>query len=144
MKFLILFFLSFSVLAGPSETDCKYYLEIENSYKCGPRGYLLNFGHRLCEKYLRGEPHSRPAVQEWFPKVRYCLQDFISRGTFFDCADLRKQALDSHVGCYKTTGFCELSGKDERQILRMTSGDLFRPSVLSLAIRVKSECAEGN
>ena len=140
MKFLLLILISLNAFAGPSETDCRFYLEVEESFKCGPRGYLLNFGHRLCEKYLRAEPHARSAVQLWFPKVRFCLQDFISTGTFLNCDDLRKQALDSHVGCYKSTGFCELSGKDERQILRMTGGDVFRPSVLSLAFKVKSAC----
>ena len=140
MRFLLLLLISFSALAAPSETDCRYYLEVEKHFKCGPRGYLLNFGHRLCEKYLRSEPHARPAVQTWFPKVRYCLQDFIAHGSFTNCSDLKEQALESHIGCYVSTGFCELSGKDERQLLRMTSGDLFRPSVLLLALRIKPEC----
>lgn len=140
MKYLFLLLLSFTAIAGPSETDCHYYLEVEESYKCGPRGYPLNFGHRLCEKYLRAEPEARTGVQLWFPKVRFCLQDFIAGGSFLDCQDLRRQAINSHVDCYKKTGFCELSSKDERQIIRMTAAELFRPSVLSLALRVKSEC----
>ncbi len=142
MKLLFLLLLSSLAYAGPSETDCNYYQEVEESYKCGHRGYPLNLGHRLCEKYLRAEPHARPRVKAWFPKVRFCLQNFIeeNNGFFRDCDDLRQRSVDAHVDCYRETGFCELSARDERQILRITSLDLFRPSIVSLAFRVKASC----
>jgi len=146
MNLLLLLLFSAFTYAGPSETDCHYYLEVEQNFKCGLRGYPLNFGHRLCEKYLRLEPEARDAVQLWFPKVRFCLQEYleVNSGSFLDCKDLREKALDSHVGCYAQTGFCELSAKDERQILRMTGIDLLRPSVLSLALKVRSACSENS
>lgn len=139
---LFLILVSSTVFAGPSATDCIYYLQAEQEYKCGQHGYLMDFGFRLCQRYLKEQPNTRPNVQTWFPKVRYCLQDYIekNRGTFRDCHDLKKRALDSHVGCYLETGFCDLRFEDDAQILQITSFDLFRPSIISLSLKVRSAC----
>lgn len=142
MKLFFLILFSVSAFAGPSSSDCNYYREVESTYKCGPKGYPLDFGFRLCEKYLKAQPNTRPNVKTWFPKVRFCLQDFIAKnhGSFRDCDDLKTRALDSHLNCYKDTGFCGLSLVDESQILRITAFDIFRPSIMSLSLRVQSVC----
>src|SRR5690349_12841923 len=123
MRFLVLVALLSSVaFAGPSETDCQYYQEIENAHQCGPRGYAMNFGYRLCEKYLKAQPRTTENVQAWFPKVRLCLQQYLeeTNGLFTTCKDLKSRALESHLACYLSTGFCELNKHDRRQILRIT------------------------
>lgn len=128
--------------AGPSRTDCGYYKQIEEEYKCGPKGYPLKFGYPLCQKYLKSEPNLSKNLKKWFPKVRHCLQDYIERkhGSIRDCQDLKVKALNSHIGCYKQTGFCELYFSDRLSILNVTSTDIFNGDVVSLAMKVTAEC----
>lgn len=128
--------------AAPSRKNCHYYKQVEKEYRCGPEGYPLMFGHRLCFKYLQTEKKLSKDIQKWFPKIRYCLQNFIEKqhGAIRDCQDLKRQALDSHIGCYKRTGFCELSFQDRLSILQVTSSDLLNMDVVGLSMRVTAEC----
>jgi hypothetical protein len=132
--------------ARPSKRDCNYYLQVEKEYKCGAEGYPLKFGNRLCRKYLAAESQMPPAVKTWFPKIRFCLQNYIERqrGSIRDCNDLHRKAIDSHVGCYVATGFCNLGIYDQAEILRVTSTDLLNPEIVSLSFRVKAACLSRN
>ncbi len=139
---LILALLPVLSFAGPSRNSCSYYRTVENEYHCGKNGYPLKFGHRLCQKYLVAQPTMRPAVKLWFPKIRYCLQNYLenSRGTIRGCDDLHKRAINSHVGCYVQTGFCNLDFMDQADILAVTSTDILNLDILGLSFRVKAAC----
>lgn len=148
MKALILFVLfTTSVFAipeyRPSRSSCNYYYEVEREYKCGKDGYALKFGRRLCQRYLDVQSEMPQRVQNWFPKIRYCLQKFIEdqRGSIRGCSDLHRKAIDSHIGCYLSTGFCNLSVTDQASILRVTGADIFHPDVIGLSVRVQAACA---
>lgn len=139
---LLIFCLPFVANAGPSRNSCAYYLQVEAEEHCGPDGYPLKFGYRLCEKYLEAQPTMRPNVRRWFPKIRYCLQNYLEdyRGTIRDCSDLHRKAINSHVGCYLETGFCELGVLDQADILAVTNVDLLNLDVMGLSVRVKAAC----
>lgn len=144
MKFLLLTLLSSSVFAArPSSKSCDFYKTVEASYRCGTSGYPLQFGYRLCEKYRKAEPSMSKAVKRWFPKVRFCLQDYIARnhGSFRSCSDLHQRAIDSHIGCYLKTGFCDLSWGDSVQILKVTSTDILNTDIIALSAKVNYACA---
>ena len=143
MKFLALFFLmSTSVMAGPSFDDCTYYKELEARMSCGEKGYALSFGLRLCETYLRAQNTSRPQVRKWYPKVRYCLQDYLYKNAHRanSCRELETMAYHSHVGCYLETGFCDLNVLDVASILKTTGRDVLRARVLEIGSKVLVKC----
>lgn len=102
----------------PSASSCEMYLCKEREMSCGRRGYWLNYGLPFCEKFLKNERAFSPACQGWLPKVRLCLQ---SQARELDgvgsCNELRQQALHGHIDCYLRTGFCELTGRDQFQVL---------------------------
>lgn len=140
---LLLMFISLNTHAAPSRKSCAYYGEVEREYRCGTEGYPLKFGYRLCEKYRVAEPNMPVAVKAWFPKIRYCLQRYLEnqRGSIRDCQDLHRKAIDSHIGCYVATGFCNLGILDQASILQVTSTDIFNADILGLSFRVKAACA---
>lgn len=145
MKAVLIFILALLPLlsnAGPSRKNCDYYHEVEKTYLCGSEGYPLKFGNRLCRKYLAAEEDMPRRVKVWFPKIRFCLQDYIEKqyGSIRSCSDLYRKAIDSHVGCYLATGFCKLSITDQAAILKVTSTDLLNPDIVGLSIRVKAAC----
>jgi hypothetical protein len=141
---LIILLFPLMVLADPSRESCDFYHELAAEFQCGPKGYLEEFGIPLCEKYLNAESglHSTQLV-EWFREVRFCLQQKLEdeRSSFGDCRELKKGALDSHLGCYRETGFCELSWVDRATVLRLTSWRVFTPEVLSLMVRTTKICS---
>ncbi len=138
-----LFFISLSALAGPSRKSCNYYVEVEREYRCGSEGYPVKFGYRLCEKYRVAEPNMPAKVKTWFPKIRYCLQRYLEtqRGSIRDCHDLHVKAINSHIGCYVATGFCDLGIMDQAAILQVTSMDIFNTDIMGLSMRVQMACA---
>lgn len=127
----------------PSRTSCEYYQNLEEIHQCGPKGYPLRFGLRLCEKYLRAEPKASPGIQAWFPEVRLCLQEALEeqREEITDCEDLKKRALDSHIPCYVSTGFCELGFGKKLELLKITSGDILKLDIRRLMKRINRACA---
>ncbi len=139
---LLLAFFTLSAIAVPSRNDCNYYLDVERDFKCGFKGYPLKFGYRLCEKYLEAQPGMTRAVQRWFPKIRYCLQNYLEteRASIRDCKDLHRKAINSHINCYVQTGFCDLSVLDQAQIVQVTAFDILNPDVMGLSLRVKAAC----
>ena len=144
MKALILFLMliPLTLQAAPSRRNCSYYLDVEKEYSCGFNGYPLKFGYRLCNKYLSAESQMPQRVKTWFPKIRLCLQKYLEdqRGAIRDCSDLHRKAINSHIGCYVQTGFCDLGVMDQAAILRVTSTDVLNPDVLGLSFKVKAAC----
>lgn len=140
---LILFLFALTIHAAPSKKSCSYYGEVEREYRCGSEGYPVKFGYRLCEKYRVAEPTMPAAVKTWFPKIRYCLQRYLEnqRGSIRDCEDLHRKAINSHIGCYVATGFCDLGFMDQAAILQVTSTDIFNADILALSFRVQAACA---
>jgi hypothetical protein len=145
MKLILIFLITMTsaFAANPSSRNCEYYKTVEASYQCGSSGYPLQFGHRLCQKYLKAEPSMSKAVKRWFPKIRLCLQQYIERnhGSFRSCGDLHQRAIDSHVNCYLKTGFCDLSWADSIQILKVTSTDILNTDIIALSAKVNFACA---
>lgn len=145
MKIILVLLLTmpYAFASRPSSKSCEYYKTVEASYQCGRSGYPLQFGYRLCEKYRKAEASMSKAVKRWFPKIRLCLQEYIARnhGNFRSCSDLHQRAIDSHIGCYLKTGFCELSWADSIQILRVTSTDILNSDIIALSAKVNFACA---
>lgn len=142
--FIILLTATTAFAAGPSSQNCEYYKTVEASYQCGSTGYPLQFGYRLCQKYLKAEPSISKTVKKWFPKVRLCLQEYIARnhGNFRSCSNLHTRAIDSHIGCYLKTGFCDLSWADSIQILKVTSRDILNRDIIALSAKINLACAK--
>lgn len=125
----------------PANNSCEFYRCVESETACGPKGYPLNFGERLCERYRAEEPKSSSSLQVWYPKVRKCLQVALKQaGEIRDCGDLSKKAFASHVGCYVGTGFCDLSFGDKFAIAATTGVDLLNPDAQAMVGKVQEIC----
>lgn len=126
---------------APSSESCSYYQCKENQERCGEEGYLLHFGERLCQKYLDTQDESSPALQEWYPKVRLCLQEAVhSLPAPLSCSDLQERAFETHLGCYISTGFCSLSMGDKLQVLEVAGADAFMPKTLEVSLEIAARC----
>ena len=128
----------------PTSKDCNYYRTVEEDYACGAEGYPLNFGYRLCQKYLESESKITPRLKNWFPKVRFCLQNFIEteRGGIRDCDELHHRAIASHIPCYQDTGFCSLPMSDQLLILKITHKDILNMDILSMGLKIQVKCRQ--
>ncbi|MFS4460862.1 hypothetical protein [Bdellovibrio sp. HCB2-146] len=149
MKSLFLFalFSSWSIAAiaycPSSYSSCDYYICAEEHNPCGKQGYWIGWGHRYCQKYLDSEKSFSLEAQQWLRENRQCLQsraEEISQGT--QCSGIRKAAMESHVGCYVETGFCELSFKDKAAILWGLRTALNAPEAWIEGIRLEKACRE--
>lgn len=142
---LSLVILSLNAFASkPSSKNCDYYNNVEDTYDCGPKGYPIDYGKRLCLKYLKAETVQTDSIKAWFPKVRLCLQKYLEdkRGSIRDCGDLKKKAIHSHVSCYIKTGFCSLPISDFMSIAKITSVDIIDTDIAALSLKVLKECSK--
>jgi hypothetical protein len=118
---LILLFASLNVRASycpSSYSSCDFYVCAEERDPCGPNGYWMGWGHRICEKFLNKEEKFSLDAQQWMRENRECLQARAEEITAYaQCSSIRKAAMESHVACYVDTGFCELDLADKAAIL---------------------------
>ena len=123
--------------------SCSFYQCKEKEQSCGASGYWLNFGYRYCQIFLNTEKSFSSPGQKWLDKVRVCLQTRANKiSQVQSCQNIRKVALDSHVGCYIDTGFCSLSFKDKSQIYWYLKDAIFDRQSIREAEELNAICFE--
>lgn len=124
----------------PSSENCDYYLHLEEQFRCGSQSYFIE-AHGLCEKYLKAQNKTSREIQEFFPKVRHCLQNEIYQmGSRVTCENLENVAVQSHVDCYLATGFCDLSWASRTELTLMTLPQFLNPIWIVTAQKILKAC----
>lgn len=125
----------------PVIDSCDFYLCKETEEPCGIKGYWLAYGYKFCRMFLNETQEFSEPSKKWMSKVRYCLQNEIKQGTdVLSCQENRRFAMDSHVGCYVETGFCQLSLKDRASIIWMLRSALVLPMTYIEGIELEYLC----
>lgn len=126
----------------PSSENCDYYLHLEEQFRCGAKSYFVE-AHGLCVKYLKAQNQTSREIQEFFPKVRYCLQNEIYQmGSRVTCENLEQVAIKSHVDCYLATGFCDLSWASRTELTLMTLRQFLNPIWIVTAQKILKACQQ--
>ena len=125
--------------------SCEFYLCKEKERLCGEKGYLINFGHKYCDKFLQSDMSKYSALgKQWVKSVRLCLQEKVSDISMsYTCKELKKEAFIQHIDCYTSAGFCELPLKDKARILYTIKTAIATPRVLISGLKVLRECSRG-
>lgn len=122
--------------------SCDYYLCREEIQLCGTKGYFLGFGYRYCK---RSEDELSPKMstqgQKWISDVATCLQRSTDKIPYDDnCTDTFKTSISNHQSCYEEAHFCDLTKKDQLNIIKMVSRELRRPEILRQGVRILLNC----
>lgn len=121
--------------------DCEYYSCIEAEKQCGKRGYPLGFGKKYCLKFDEKKESLSEEGQEWMLRVRSCLiQEMEQFEQTLTCKKFKKQSVKVHVPCYINSGYCQLSKKDRKAVIKIIRWSTWRPSILSAGVKVLKSC----
>lgn len=143
---LILLFMSFNALADDSNCqqyldDCEYYSCIEAEKQCGRRGYPIGFGRKYCLRFEERQSNFSDEGRAWMERVRSCLiRGMEEAPEALSCRKFKRAAVKQHVPCYVESGYCELSKKDKKAVIKMIRWSLWRPSLAFAGIRVLKAC----
>lgn len=126
----------------PDANSCNYYLCKELKDPCGSKGYWLAYGYKYCRVFLTQTSHFPQTSKEWMYKTRYCLQKKLQYETReLECSEDRKIAMDSHVGCYIQSGFCQLSIKERAEIIWLLRSAFIQPMTYVEGLEVEYQCS---
>ncbi|RPA76036.1 hypothetical protein BJ508DRAFT_417762 [Ascobolus immersus RN42] len=91
--------------------SCAFYKTcLEDKYKCGEKGYPLNYGYKYCKKFADAKSKFSTKGQTWVTNTMKCLQKkLVSHTSGSTCTKLEKAAFASHSTCYLSNGVCDLS-----------------------------------
>jgi len=157
---ILVFVSSFSFAAEPSSysqimdfiegrtehNPCDYYLEQEEVFKCGDKGYLLSYGNFYCNRFLvRGYPRMTTSGQDFIVRTLSCLQETMEKDLLntpiTSCPALKKMALEEHIECYLSSGFCHLKPHDLYNVkLVIKSKDIFFGKNFKVVKEVLKHC----
>lgn len=147
LLYSILFILSLSSTlmaedCSPYIGSCSYYLCREKEHACGTKGYYLGFAYKYCQQSV-DKLNAKMSEQgkTWSKNVAICLQQSVEKIPYEDnCSDVKKSAINEHVNCYKETGFCELSKRDQLKVIWMVHRELRHPQIMKEGFSIVNEC----
>ncbi|MFP5385265.1 MAG: hypothetical protein ACLGHN_04255 [Bacteriovoracia bacterium] len=77
----------------------------------------------------------------WVEEVRRCLIEEMNRfEQNLGCSELKRRAFQTHVPCYIQSGFCSLSLKDKRAVIKTIWPSISSTETLSAGNAVLKEC----
>lgn len=130
----------------PLPQSCAFYTSCaEDSLHCGPEGYPLRYGDKICNEFLDRLSHfSAPTGQNWVLKVLTCLQEALvqplNEQCDMSCQQLFDTAFKSHPACYADSGVCFLPVQDLVQIVITVGSDLVFGPALEQALSLGGRC----
>jgi hypothetical protein len=126
----------------PSENSCAFYHDLQSSHMCPQGNYLSEIGG-ICEAYLNKEPLLGPEIGQFFPAVRYCLQEFLQQNESVDlCATIDDVALRSHTHCYVHHGYCNLSIASKLKLSWIMRSRIYQKRWLTAGLMIERACAQ--
>ncbi len=148
--FLGLLLATITISAAAEPNRCEIYLQIEENVKCTQRkndysNYLTNFGYAYCHQFTKAAENWDPELQMFIQSVAKCLQEEVIKNftNGFTCNQAEKAAFyTAHPRCYYSTGFCDLSFKQQLQVAKIARFDLlFKPQIsISVGFQLLKSC----
>ena len=96
---------------SPRGDDCGWYENcLERRYPCRGTddGYAIEYAQKFCNLYSDNYNDFSSVGRQWVDAVRQCLQVALVPSLRLwvsnTCADIRRQAIDSHTDCYINPG----------------------------------------
>lgn len=145
---LLLLTLSLTPIYAQSSRDCEefldsceYYACINSQKKCGKKSYFEKFGKKYCNKFSKNEASFSSDGQSWIEDTKVCLIASIEQlDESLTCKEYKAAAIKQHVPCYVDSGYCSLSKKDKLKVVKTIIASMWRPSLVSSALKVLKSC----
>lgn len=122
--------------------DCEYYSCVSEAKHCESYSYPLQFGKRYCLRFTDRLKNFSARGKMWVEEVRKCLIHNMS--TYEEdvtCGQIRRKAFRDHVPCYVESGFCNLSLRDKRLIIKTALPALKNRFVIRDGLKILKACA---
>ncbi|GAB4018120.1 MAG: hypothetical protein Fur0010_19140 [Bdellovibrio sp.] len=128
-----------------AQENCLTYLELEQEYQCGSKGYLLGYGHHYCKRFTnKNIDRFTPEGQLFLIKNAQCLQDKLKQFTELNptasCQSIKDYAIKTHMTCYQTSGFCGLRNYDKLSVLAIIRSEVKYRYVRQMASQILRFC----
>lgn len=99
----------------PSADSCNFYLDMEKEFGCWLRedhesNYFVQYGYKYCGLFKGRASVWKDERTIWSKKTSLCLQNAIREPSGpINCLKVESDAFSSHPGCYRSSGFCDLT-----------------------------------
>lgn len=122
--------------------DCEYYTCVTEAKHCRNSSYPIRFGRHYCLRYGNRINSFSENGKTWTQKVRKCLiREMSSYEENLTCGQLKRRAFKDHVPCYLESGFCHLSLRDKKLVLKTIWPSLTNPYVQAGGLRILRACS---
>jgi hypothetical protein len=131
----------------PSFETCHFYLDLEKEASCwfkaeDDSNYLVEYGYKYCRIFKQKGVSWQDERTAWVDRTAFCLQNALTDG-HDTCQQMEQKAFDSHPGCYRKAGFCNLGVWQKTTIVMTAIGlDFLLKPVNSFyqSFRLVKEC----
>lgn len=123
--------------------DCEFYTCMETKRACGPKGYQVGFGRKYCLKFTENQTKFSYEGQGWLNRTKLCLmKKLLENHNEVVCDSIKKQAFKDHIACYYDSGYCELSGADKWNIMKIVGSSILKPKLFKSGFKIQRRCSK--
>lgn len=143
MKLLSLIFITLLSGIKAFATDnsvCTYYFIKSSELNCSSENYLLRFGYRYCQLFLRNEKLFTARGQIVLNSIRNCLIDQLQHNKDLTCSNIKAASQTMHFQCYMESDFCNLSFWDKNVILWFIRNEIADPTFFKTLLQISRQC----
>ena len=129
-------------VCSPLLNYCSYYTCASRTLACKSSGYLESFGQKYCGRFEDREQNFSSRGKRFLAKVSLCLRNDIEENfNKLNCSNVKPIAADSHVKCYVSLGFCNLSFMDQYRIFQTVLKPVLTDRTFQkVAFRISRKC----
>lgn len=120
---------------------CDFYKDKSKELGCDADNYLTVFGEKYCRDFVELEGDFSAAGKKTFAHIRSCLIESLKEAPELSCANAREIAEQSHVKCYRGSGYCDLPGGDKWTVLKTVWTELFDSGFRGVVSQINEDCA---
>jgi hypothetical protein len=120
--------------------QCGYYECLQAEMNCSASNYISAFAIPYCYKYQKDQPHYSDRGQMFLTNVRYCLQEKVENMDERSCKNIRPYAVNSHIACYLSSGFCELTMAEKTRVIWTASNELIHSDIRQAGLETMKLC----
>lgn len=120
---------------------CDFYKDKSKELGCSADNYLTVFGEKYCREFVELEGNFSPSGKKTFAHIRSCLIEELKAAPGLACTNAREIAEQSHVKCYRGSGYCDLPSGDKWTVFKTIWKELFDPGFRGVVSQINEDCA---
>ena len=120
--------------------QCIDYVVTAAEKGCSQDNFLVKFAYHYCQEYEKELHWYSYEGQQILNDIKSCLLEKTKSDSQLTCENSKQRALDDHVDCYVSRGFCKMQFFERLNVYDTMFSELLDPDFFRTGLKIRSQC----